>query len=432
MCGQGSYHVTGRAKASWKGTSLDKIRYYSYIGSIKDFDHAGMLTMTETLNLKLPFLAASQAQKHVTVNETILMIDQLLHCSVARPDAGAPPSASEGERFIVPTGALGPWAAHVNAIAVWQDGAWRFHAPLKGWVVWSGDEQSLLVFSGSVWQKAASSAGAANLLVNGDFAINQRRFAGGSLAANTYGFDRWRAGPAGASVSKDAANLVTLASGNLVQVVEVGLWGTGSLAGQTVTVSAQDVSANMVVSMAGVSSTIPAGAGRRSAQLAVPPGATGDLGLTLASAAGTVAFRNIKLETGAMATPWSARHIQAELALCQRYFSKSHAIDTAPANGQPGTGMTGAAVNATLLASQRVSFPTPMRAPPGVALLAGQVGTPVNGRWAYNQSGSWTYASSASPVDVDTTGFTADLGVTGATSGSSYRLSGGWTASAEL
>ncbi len=388
--------------------------------------------MMETLNLKLPFLAASQSQKHVTVNETILMIDQLVHCSVARPDAGAPPSASEGERFIVPAGATGPWAAHVNAVAIWQDGGWRFHAPAKGWVVWSGDDQSLLVFSGSAWQKAASSAGAPNLLINGDFAINQRRFAGGPLAANTYGFDRWRAGPAGASVSKDAANLITLASGSLVQVVEVGLWGVGALAGQVVTLSAQDVSANIVVSMAGVSSTIIAGAGRRSTQLAIPPGATGDLGVTLASSGGAVAFRNIKLETGAMATPWSPRHMPGELALCQRYFSKSHAIDTVPANGQPGTGMTGAAISATLLASQRVCFQVPMRATPSVALLAGQVGTPVNGRWAYNISGSWTYAGSASAVDVDAMGFSADLGVTGANPGSSYRLSGGWTASAEL
>lgn len=388
--------------------------------------------MTETQNLKLPFLAASQAQKHVTVNEAVLMIDQLVHCSVARPEAGTPPLAGEGERFIVPSGATGSWTAHVNAIAVWQDGGWRFHAPAKGWVVWSGDDQSLLVFSGSAWQKAASSAGAPNLLINGDLAINQRRFAGGSLAANAYGFDRWRAGPAGASVSRDVTNLVTLASGALVQVVETNLWGAGTLAGQMVTVSAQDVSANMIVSMAGVSSTIPAGAGRRSAQLAIPAGATGDLSLTLASASGTANFRNIKLEAGALATQWSPRHMAAELALCQRYFSKSHAIDTTPANGQPGTGMTGAAVTATLLASQRVSFQAPMRVAPTVVLIAGTVGTPVNGRWAFNQTGAWTYAGSASPVDIDTMGFTADLGVTGVSAGLSYRLSGGWTASAEL
>ena len=388
--------------------------------------------MTETQNLGLPFLAASQAQKHVTVNEAVLMIDQLVHCSVARPEAGAPPLASEGERFIVPSGAAGAWAAHVDALAVWQDGAWRFHAPAKGWLVWSGQDQSLLVYSGSAWQKAASSAGAPNLLINGDFVINQRRFAGGALAANAFGFDRWRAGPAGAVVSKDASHLVTLTSGALVQVVEPGLWGIGTLAGQIVTVSAQDVSVNLVVSMAGVNSTIPAGAGRRSAQLAIPAGANGDLGLTLASTGGTSSFRTIKLETGSLATPWSPRHMPGELALCQRYFSKSHAIDTVPANGQPGTGMTGAAVNATVIASQRIGFQTPMRTAPSVVLLAGQVGTPVNGRWAFNQGGGWTYASSASPVDVDTTGFNADLGVTGAAAGSSYRLSGGWTASAEL
>ncbi len=388
--------------------------------------------MTETQHLKLPFLAASQAQKHVTVNEALLMIDQLVQCSVERPEAGDPPLAAEGERFIVPRGAAGPWAAHADAIAVWQDGAWRCHAPAKGWLAWSGQEQSLLVFSGSSWQKAASSPGATNLLINGDLAVNQRRFAGGALGAGAYGFDRWRAGPGGASVSRDAGLLVTLASGALVQVIETGLWGAGPLAGQAVTVSVQDLSADLVASIAGASATINPGPGRRSAMINIPLGASGDLALTLASSSGAVSFRYIKLEVGRLATAWSPRSLQAELALCQRYFAKSHALDTAPANGQPGTMTAGHAMLATLLSSQRISFQTPMRTTPAVTLLAGQVGTPVNSRWAFNQAGSWIYSSSATAADVDASGFSAELGVTGATAGLSYRLAGGWTASAEL
>ena len=40
-----------------------------------------------------------------------------------------------------------------------------------------------------------------NLLVNAAFLVNQRRFAGGPLAAGSYGFDRWRAGPSAAARS---------------------------------------------------------------------------------------------------------------------------------------------------------------------------------------------------------------------------------------
>ena len=38
-----------------------------------------------------------------------------------------------------------------------------------------------------------------NLLLNGDFQINQRGFAGGALSAGTYGFDRWKADAGGAN-----------------------------------------------------------------------------------------------------------------------------------------------------------------------------------------------------------------------------------------
>lgn len=63
----------------------------------------------------------------------------------------------------------------------------------------------------------------ANLLVNPDFRINQRKVTGTViLAAGDYGHDRWRAGPAGCTYTFASANnvtTITITSGTLQQVV---------------------------------------------------------------------------------------------------------------------------------------------------------------------------------------------------------------------
>ena len=55
-----------------------------------------------TTNLKLPYIAPSQAQKHVTHNEAIRALDALVQLSVmSRKLKNAPPEPSEGDRYIV-------------------------------------------------------------------------------------------------------------------------------------------------------------------------------------------------------------------------------------------------------------------------------------------------------------------------------------------
>ncbi len=83
--------------------------------------------------------------------------------------------------------------------------------------------------TGEVSLPATPWASGGNLLLNGDLQINQRGFAGGALAAGIYGFDRWKAGPAGATLSVAGYDL-TLSAGALVQPVEPALWGLSSFA----------------------------------------------------------------------------------------------------------------------------------------------------------------------------------------------------------
>ncbi|HWT29493.1 MAG TPA: DUF2793 domain-containing protein, partial [Propylenella sp.] len=67
--------------------------------------------MSESPSLMLPLLAPEQAQKHVTMNEALGLVDALVQLSVKDRHLTAPPaSPTEGDRYIVAPGATGAWA----------------------------------------------------------------------------------------------------------------------------------------------------------------------------------------------------------------------------------------------------------------------------------------------------------------------------------
>ena len=61
-----------------------------------------------TPRLSLPFVAAGQAQKHITVNEALGRLDGLVQLAVqSRTIAAQPASPADGAMHILPTGATG-------------------------------------------------------------------------------------------------------------------------------------------------------------------------------------------------------------------------------------------------------------------------------------------------------------------------------------
>ena len=114
----------------------------------------------DTPNLGLPFLVAAQAQKHVTHNEALRILDALVHLAVIDRDAATPPEGPvDGDRYIVAAGGTGAWAGHDLEIAAYQDGAWIFFAPRAGWRSWIGDEEVLVVCAGSAWSSVGGGSG---------------------------------------------------------------------------------------------------------------------------------------------------------------------------------------------------------------------------------------------------------------------------------
>jgi Protein of unknown function (DUF2793) len=272
--------------------------------------------MTATDRLQLPLIAAGQAQKHITHNDMLVMLDAIVQLSVLDSGLNTPPaSPAPGARHIIGPTPTGLWAGRISQIAVWLDSSWTFLSPVTGWRAYMQTTGDLVVYDGIAWRsalnpvpllgvntsadttnrlavsgpsslftggagghqikinKAVSTDTASlvlqtafsgkaeigltgddrlrfkvqgadaiwrdalavdqatgmvslpatalgeNLLVNGDFSINQRGFAGGALALNAYGFDRWKASTTGTSLSL-SGDILTLASGSISQTIE--------------------------------------------------------------------------------------------------------------------------------------------------------------------------------------------------------------------
>lgn len=109
--------------------------------------------MSDSSNiLNLPFLLPSQAQKHVTHNEALRVLDALVQMRVITAALDTPPAdPEEGACYIVPAGALDEWAGQDGTIAVRDNGAWAFFAPLAGWRTFVQDTGEMVVFDGADW-----------------------------------------------------------------------------------------------------------------------------------------------------------------------------------------------------------------------------------------------------------------------------------------
>jgi hypothetical protein len=106
----------------------------------------------QTDRLALPLLATAQAQKEVTHNESLAMLDAVVQSVVvAVAPASVPVTPTLGQGWIVGTSPTGAWAGHAGALAVWTAGGWRFAAPFEGMTAWSLADSMVFRRAGSSW-----------------------------------------------------------------------------------------------------------------------------------------------------------------------------------------------------------------------------------------------------------------------------------------
>ena len=121
--------------------------------------------MTDSLatpRFALPLLAMAQAQKEVTHNEALTLLDALLHAAVEDGPLNVPPDGpSEGKCWLVGAAPGGVWAGEAGAIAIWTAGGWRFAAPRAGIRAVRLTDGAWLRYDGGGWIEPATIAGPA-------------------------------------------------------------------------------------------------------------------------------------------------------------------------------------------------------------------------------------------------------------------------------
>jgi hypothetical protein len=117
--------------------------------------------MDETPRLNLPFLLAQQAQKHLTHNEALRLLDVLVQTAVrSMRTAAEPDAAEEGDLFILPPGRTGArWEEMPpGSLALFENGGFVAIRPVLGQVAYVLDERRLVVFDGATWSGDAFAA----------------------------------------------------------------------------------------------------------------------------------------------------------------------------------------------------------------------------------------------------------------------------------
>jgi hypothetical protein len=115
--------------------------------------------MTDTANLALPCIEGSQAQKHVTHNEALGILDTVVQLTVLARDLAAPPgSPADGDRYIPAAGATGAWSGWDGHIAVYN-GGWSRIVPMPGFKAWVKAERLTLTYEDGVWRDGIALTG---------------------------------------------------------------------------------------------------------------------------------------------------------------------------------------------------------------------------------------------------------------------------------
>ena len=102
--------------------------------------------------LDLPYLQSAQAQKHVTHNEALRILDMVTQLTLVAFDQTVPPALpQEGEVYALGLGASGDWLGHDAELALLADGYWHFVTPRPGWMATQAGTDVLRLWTGSAW-----------------------------------------------------------------------------------------------------------------------------------------------------------------------------------------------------------------------------------------------------------------------------------------
>jgi hypothetical protein len=113
------------------------------------------ITSNATARMKLPYLVASQAQKEVTHNEALEIIDVLLHAFALAIENTPPDVPEKNDCYIIGTEPQGEWENYSNALAYYTTG-WNFIEATEGMTVWVRSTRCHYTYDGTSWNRSFS------------------------------------------------------------------------------------------------------------------------------------------------------------------------------------------------------------------------------------------------------------------------------------
>lgn len=109
--------------------------------------------MTDTPRLGLPAIEAAQAQKHITHNEALALLDTLVQLAVESRSLTSPPGLpAEGDCYIPAPGATGAWSGWDLQLAAFSGGAWTRIVPKSGMKAWIKSERLTVTYEDGIWR----------------------------------------------------------------------------------------------------------------------------------------------------------------------------------------------------------------------------------------------------------------------------------------
>lgn len=125
-----------------------------------------MTDLPTTPRFALPLLVTGQAQKEVTHNEALTLIDVLVQAAVvAGPLADPPATPAPGQCWLIGASPTGAWAGQAMKVALWTVGGWRFATAREGMRLVRTSDGAVLRFEGGVWVPPSSLAAPAGGVV---------------------------------------------------------------------------------------------------------------------------------------------------------------------------------------------------------------------------------------------------------------------------
>ena len=123
--------------------------------------------MDNTGRFDLPLILPSQAQKHVTHNEALTLIDGLFHLVIKTFGETTPPvTAQIDDAFVIGASPTGAWFGQAGNIAFNSDVGWRFLPPRQGIIALNAATAKLVVYDQSAWKALGDAIDLSTLGIN--------------------------------------------------------------------------------------------------------------------------------------------------------------------------------------------------------------------------------------------------------------------------